>query len=270
MKIGYKGFDLNLSCRGEKFEIGKIYSKTPNEYKEGWAPRICTNEGYHYCTNPEDINDYYVLDPSKSKVCEIEILGPFKDDNNKSVTSSFRIIRELSSNEIIEINKNRLKLELDSALGLDIIKELQIKYPLAVLGGSVALFLYGINLKRLKNGVSDFDLLFPYFDSLHTPLDVDGNELTFKRVNGKNSGNDFDESFTLVGKDNFYKIDYKIYPQVKYNIIEYNGFNYKVCPLFDIIEAKMKYAKQGNNKHREDMLEIFNINDKIQEQYIIL
>lgn len=47
---GYKGFDKNLQCRNKQYEIGK-------KYHEDNA--VLCESGFHFCTNPHDIFNYY-------------------------------------------------------------------------------------------------------------------------------------------------------------------------------------------------------------------
>lgn len=48
---GYKGFNKDMTCRGYKYEEGKIY-----EMKEN--PECCKN-GFHFCEYPLDCLNYY-------------------------------------------------------------------------------------------------------------------------------------------------------------------------------------------------------------------
>jgi hypothetical protein len=54
-KMAYKGFNVdlnnNLVCRDFKFEVGK-------EHELKGKLELCNN-GFHFCWNLNDINDYY-------------------------------------------------------------------------------------------------------------------------------------------------------------------------------------------------------------------
>lgn len=235
-KIGYKGFDKNLCCRKEQFEVGKIYTKP---YVE--VLKCCTDQGYHYCNNLKDIDGYYSFS-GDNRFCEIEILGKFTDNGNKSITTSFKIIRELSRLEIDKIlNKDRFNLEL--------VRKLQAKHPEFHIGGSTALYLYGITIKRwFESGYkSDLDLVTPYY----IKVESDDN-LNVEEINAKPSGNDFDETFLCNGV----KVDFKVDPHQKYEYVEFDGHKYKVSLLETIMAAKFKYALNRQNKHKEDVREI--------------
>ena len=60
--IAYKGFDENLCCGGFQYEIGK-------EYEQEGEIKCCSN-GFHACTNPFDVMNYYDAN-SKNRFCEL-------------------------------------------------------------------------------------------------------------------------------------------------------------------------------------------------------
>ena len=78
----YKGFDENLSCRGFQYEIGK-------EYEQEGEIKCCGN-GFHACTNPFDVLDYYDAD-GKNRFCEVEQSGIIKTDDKDTKQSSSKI-----------------------------------------------------------------------------------------------------------------------------------------------------------------------------------
>ena len=80
--IAYKGFDENLCCRGFQYEIGKEY------VHEGEIE--CCESGFHACTNPFDVLDYYKAD-GKNRYCEVEQSGTIKTDNRDSKQASSKI-----------------------------------------------------------------------------------------------------------------------------------------------------------------------------------
>ena len=80
--ISYKGFDENLCCRGFQYEIGKEY------VHEGEIE--CCESGFHACTNPFDVLDYYKAD-GKNRYCEVEQSGTIKTDNRDSKRASSKI-----------------------------------------------------------------------------------------------------------------------------------------------------------------------------------
>jgi len=245
MKIAYKGFDKDLKCRGEQFAIGEVYSKNL-EIKN---PRTCTADGYHYCNKLEDVFDHY-SDNNSNRFCEIQILGTYTDEKDKSVTTSFKILKEISRYELTQKQTEKHITKIESRLRLDIVKEIQERYPMFHVGGSVGLFLHGVRLKRwIDKNSSDLDMISPYFVLVEDP---EGEEGIVQHLDGKASANDFDETFIYDGV----KVDYKIDPKQRYEIIEYKGFKYKVSNLLTIFEAKMRYALNGQAKHKNDIMEI--------------
>jgi hypothetical protein len=238
-KIGYKGFDKNLKCKDDfQFEIGKEYSK---ELPSGVPlPRLCSSDGFHYCNNLKDVFSHY-RNNGQNRFCEIEILGSFTDSGDKSVSTKIKILREISKEEINEINiENNLKIN-------EIVK-IQKLNPLAVVGGSVALFLQGVRLKRwFEKSNSDFDIIVPHYTHFNK-----GEKDVVSYLNNKKSSNDFDYTFIW----NNIKVDVRIDAKQRYEIINYKGFDFKVCPLEIIIEAKARYAIQGNYKHQNDLKEM--------------
>ena len=78
----YKGFDENLCCRGFQYEIGKEY------VHEGEIE--CCESGFHACTNPFDVLDYYKAD-GKNRFCVVEQSGTIKTGNGDSKQASSKI-----------------------------------------------------------------------------------------------------------------------------------------------------------------------------------
>ena len=80
--IAYKGFDENLCCRGFQYEIGK-------EYERKGEIKCCSN-GFHACTNPFDVTNYYDAN-SKNRFCEVEQSGTIKTDDSGTKLASSKI-----------------------------------------------------------------------------------------------------------------------------------------------------------------------------------
>ena len=80
--ISYKGFDENLCCRGFQYEIGKEYAH------EGEVE--CCRSGFHACTNPFDVLDYYDAN-GKNRFCVVEQYGTIKSEDEDSKQSSSKI-----------------------------------------------------------------------------------------------------------------------------------------------------------------------------------
>ena len=239
MKKGFKGLNKDMTSgygnsTKEIFEIGKVYTKETTG-----DPTLCTSDGYHYCNTLTDVYRHYSNNGS-NRFFEIEVLGNFSDGSDKSITTSFKLLRELTSEEI---NKETY----EDNLNINLVKEIQEKYPMFHVGGSVGLYLHGVRLSRwLDSNKSDIDLVAPYFILPEGEID----ETEIKYVDAKASANDFDETFLVGGT----KIDYRIDPKQRYEIIEYNGFKFKVSNLLTIIEAKLKYSQlPKGHKHKKEI-----------------
>jgi hypothetical protein len=243
MKIGYKGLSKDMQPtlgRGDKiiYVLGETYSK-PDKDK----PVLCSNDGYHYCNTLNDVFKHYDNNGT-NRFFKIEVLGKFTDGNDKSITTSFKLLEEISKDEID-------KVILDEHFNIELLKNIQTKYPMFHVGGSVGLYLHGVRLKRWfdNNKSSDYDMVSPYF--VLPEGEIGEEEVQY--LDTKASANDFDETF-IVGDT---KVDIRIDPKQRYEIIEHGGFKFKVSNLLTILEAKMRYALLPNGKkHKDDILEM--------------
>lgn len=262
MKIGYKGLSDEMTSKlgnasKEVFEIGKTYTKDINK-----EPRVCSSDGYHYCNNLIDVFKHYPNN-NKNRFFKIEVLGKFTDSGDKSVTTSFKLLEEISKEDIEkEILKNHFQL--------DLLKEFLTEYPMFHVGGSTGLFLHGVRLERWANNsnydsncVSDYDLVSPYF--VLPEGEFGGYEIDY--LDAKASSNDFDDTFILGNK---VKVDVRIDPKQRYEIIEFDGFKFKVSNLLTILEAKMRYAQvPSGSKHRDDIIEMVKGKEKKKSESIL-
>ena len=79
--IAYKGFDHRLKCRGFQYNVGEIYEQ------EGKIE--CCHNGFHACTNPIDVLNYYEMD-YKNRFCMVEQYGEIDSTQSDTKTSSDR------------------------------------------------------------------------------------------------------------------------------------------------------------------------------------
>lgn len=88
----YKGFDVDLKCRGFQFEVGKTYDAEAAKLGE---------YGFHACTDPLDVLAYYA--PGYSRFCVVELEGVTDDtsSDSKRVGRRITIVRELSYDELL-------------------------------------------------------------------------------------------------------------------------------------------------------------------------
>ena len=100
-----KGFDENLRCRGMQFEVG-------NEYKienEGKNLELCSNTVFHYCDSLQKVHEHYSCNDETNRFCEIEVLGEEVTDGQKCGSDHFRIVREITGEELRQL-KNLLRI----------------------------------------------------------------------------------------------------------------------------------------------------------------
>jgi len=129
-------------------------------------------------------------------------------------------------------------------LKLETLKEFQEKHPTAHVGGSIGLFLRGINLFR-DLSKSDLDITIDEF--------VFENE-ALKDYEQRSDGKDFDYAIKKnLDNDLYVKLDIRVCPEPSFDVVEFEGVNYNVSKYRDIIFWKTKYASKGVSKHQEDL-----------------
>ena len=89
----YKAFNADMKCRDFQFEIGKTYTH------EG-AVEICES-GFHSCSNPFDVLNYYDL--IDSRFCVVEASGDIKThaDDSKIASAKITVSAEIKLPEFI-------------------------------------------------------------------------------------------------------------------------------------------------------------------------
>ena len=89
----YKGLDMNFRCREFQYEAGK-------EYKSGKTVKVCRS-GFHACTNPFEVWDYYPV--YNSRFAEVELGGVIdkEDGGSKICSSEIKIKKELTLSDYI-------------------------------------------------------------------------------------------------------------------------------------------------------------------------
>lgn len=90
----YKGFDKNFQCMGFQYEVGK-------EYKSGKTVKVCRS-GFHACTNPLEVWDYYPV--YNSRFAEVELGGVIDKEEgggSKICSSEIKIKKELTLSDYI-------------------------------------------------------------------------------------------------------------------------------------------------------------------------
>ena len=90
----YKGLDMNFRCREFQYEAGK-------EYKSEKTVKVCRS-GFHACTNPFEVWDYYSI--CNSRFAEVELGGVIdkeEDGSSKICSSEIKIKKELTLSDYI-------------------------------------------------------------------------------------------------------------------------------------------------------------------------
>ena len=134
---------------------------------------------------------------------------------------------------------------------LELVRQFQNRFPELHVGGSIGLFLHGVDLKRSLDK-SDIDLTSPIPLSFSEPLDIE---------NAEESSNpeDFEYAFMVypLGYEKPYtKVDISLQPGKEFDVIIHESNSYKVSKLQDIYFWKSKYAAKGIEKHIDDFIAI--------------
>lgn len=165
----------------------------------------------------------------------------------------------------------------EKVLPLELLRKVQEEYPNTFIAGSLGLFLHGVRLSRWKEFypkaqsntayqyMADLDVISPYYIN----LEHNSNLNTGKAESYNSSGADFTEyvlSTQTKSAKKFpnntievgVKIELRVNPTEKYEIIEYNNYKYRVSKLQTIIKEKVKYCFEGGNyqKHISDFEDI--------------
>lgn len=130
-------------------------------------------------------------------------------------------------------------------LKLEFLREFQQQHPTSHVGGSMGLFLRGIDLKR---------------DLTYSDLDITIDEMNVEetlKYESRSDRNDFDFSLKYDFPKNYYiKFDIRINPEPSFEIVEFDGHIYNVSKLRDILFWKQKYSNKGVQKHTNDLITI--------------
>ena len=89
--IGYKAFNMDLTCRDMQYEIGK-------EYVFEGKPIAC-KQGFHFCDTIAECYQFYPMS-SSTRICKIEASGDIVKDGQKYITNKIKIIEEITKENI--------------------------------------------------------------------------------------------------------------------------------------------------------------------------
>lgn len=130
---------------------------------------------------------------------------------------------------------------------LETVRKIQTLFQTIHVGGSIGLLLHGIDLKR-DLSKSDIDLTDK--DHIASNMFIESFEDTEESSNPE----DFEYQFRYnYPNDRYIKIDISVFPDRQFDVIERDGFKYRVSKKDDIIFYKKKYAENGVKKHQEDL-----------------
>ena len=90
---GFKAMDLDMTCRDFQFEVGKTY-----QIDNKMPLKLCSESGFHFCLNFEDVFDYY--DWGSSRVFKIKSETEVLTEDNKSITKEITILEEVTKQDI--------------------------------------------------------------------------------------------------------------------------------------------------------------------------
>lgn len=224
-----KGFDKTLKAGNTNFEVGK-------EYYTSDKPRI----GYSGHVFYKTVSDCLKYCPNKdgNRYCLIEVKGDVDAGVERSSTNWVKIIRELNWAEVDpSIKQYRLTPEV----------LYQMCQKGFVIGGSMALKLYGYNLKR---DITELDLI-TYVGNQSKDRETVNN--TFKNLKAINRPSGLD---TIGGYSGLFGEKYDIIQQpneIRYAIRNVGGYDLKLQDENEIWQAKLKYALNGSIKHMNDI-----------------
>ena len=98
---GFKAMNADMTCRDYQFEIGKTY-QINNEK----PLKLCSDSGFHFCLNFEDVFNYYGC--ISSRVFKIKTESEVLTKGSQSITKEISILEEVTIEEInLKESKNK-------------------------------------------------------------------------------------------------------------------------------------------------------------------
>ena len=160
----------------------------------------------------------------------------------------------MSLDEIEVIVEEETAGKRDSQYNIELSKHLNDKYNV-IIGGSTSLYIRGIDLRAMGNiyrdKPTDIDVVIPYFQLFKSS---DSDDFVAFDIEHANSGNSFDYSVNFNNKISKQpcKVDVKIDPYARYDIVNFKGVDFKVAKVFDVLTAKIEYAKKKERVKTRD------------------
>ena len=91
--FGFKAMNPNMTCRNFQVEVGKTYKVDNDKPLE-----LCSDAGFHFCLNFEDVFNYYNW--PTSRVFKIKTEAKVLTEDNKSITKEITILEEVTKQDI--------------------------------------------------------------------------------------------------------------------------------------------------------------------------
>lgn len=134
-------------------------------------------------------------------------------------------------------------------LKLGVVRQFQEMFPTSHIGGSMGLYLRGINLGR--------DLTYSDLDMIMQEYDPEKHIIENESWCSKSCFDDFVAAYDVIFADKYgyyyCKLEISERPEQLYDVIEFMGNKYKVSKLSHIFEFKKMYADRGHEKHQRDL-----------------
>ena len=90
---GFKAMNMDMTCLDFQFEVGKTY-----QIDNKMPLKLCSDSGFHFCLNFEDVFDYYNW--GSSRVFLVKTDSEVVTRGNKSITKEITILEEVTKQDI--------------------------------------------------------------------------------------------------------------------------------------------------------------------------
>ena len=91
--FGFKAMNADMTCRDYQFELGKTY-----QIDNKMPLKLCSESGFHFCLNFEDVFDYYNW--GSSRVFLVKTDSEVVTRGNKSITKEITVLEEVTKQDI--------------------------------------------------------------------------------------------------------------------------------------------------------------------------
>ena len=109
---GFKAMNAYMTCRGYQFEVGKTYQINNEKPLE-----LCSESGFHFCLNFEDVFNYYAW--HSSRVFKVKTETDVLTEEDKSITKEITILEEVTQKGLNYNNLVKDDAKLFYQIGLE-------------------------------------------------------------------------------------------------------------------------------------------------------